>query len=105
MTHYFLVTIRYVLVAIAAAGALAGAIEAATASALLSVSATVVRSCKFDSTGSNGSVSLACSKDVTRVNVSGPTASEVLVLDSAATSVPASRTAADSSTSFVTLNF
>jgi hypothetical protein len=107
MTHYVLATIGYVLVVVsAAAAALTCTIAAATASVPLSVSATVVRSCKVDSTGSSGSVRLACSTNATPVMVSGATGSDVLTLPAA--SLPAnSRTAArtDRSTHLVTLNF
>jgi hypothetical protein len=110
MTHYLLGRVRYVLVAVAAAGILTGTIDAATASAPLSVSATVVRSCKVDSAPSSGSVSLACSKDVTAVKVTGVSASDVLVMpaETPATPVPAdsvTATSADSTARFVTVNF
>jgi hypothetical protein len=104
MTHYLSAAIGYVLVAAATAATVA----AAAVSAPLSVSATVVRACKVDSAGSAGSINLACSKDVTRVKVSGGTAPEVLLLSGDSTSVHSdARRAArtDGTVRFITVNF
>jgi hypothetical protein len=105
--------VHYVLAAVAAFAAMAITIEAGTASALLSVGVTVVRSCKVESGGTSGTISLACSKDVTRVEISGTSAPQVLMLTggtnaSELSTMPAdARPAepADSVVRLVTLNF
>jgi hypothetical protein len=73
-------TIHSVLVVIAALGTMAVTIEAGTASASLLVGVTVVRSCKVESGGTSSTISLACSNDVTRVEISGTSAPQVLML-------------------------
>jgi hypothetical protein len=83
-------------------------VTAAAVSAPLSVSTTVARACKVDSAASAGSINVACSKDVTRVKVSGALAPEVLVLSTDSTSVRADNSPsgrAAGADRLITLNF